>query len=174
MPDPAFPPGAALVMPILSAKARAVPATSLPAHAPFGPVVERQLAACRRNGTSLVVLSIGLGGLEAVRQCHGNAVESQLLHAVWNRLRSRLRASDLAVRHGSAEFGAILLNAAGPAAAIVDARLSEALSEPYGIGAREIVISIRTGVAAYPLAGSTGDALVQAAIQARLAGANAI
>jgi diguanylate cyclase (GGDEF)-like protein len=167
MPDPAFQPLAVLAIPKPLAKARAVPATSLPEHAPFGPIVDRQLAACRRNATSLVVLSIGLGGLEAVRECHGHAVESQLLHAIWNRLRSRLRGSDLAVRAGTAEFGAILLNAGAAIADLVDARLSEALCESYAIGAREIVISVRTGVAAYPQAGNTGDALVQAAIRAR-------
>lgn len=168
MPDPAFQPLAVLALPKPAAKARAVPATSLPEHAPFGPIVDRQLAACRRNGTTLVVLSIGLAGLEAVRECHGHAVESQLLQAIWNRLVTRLRGSDIAVRAGGAEFGAILLNAGAAIAALVDARLSEELCEPYGIGAREIVISVRTGVAVYPQAGNTGEALVQAAIRARM------
>jgi diguanylate cyclase (GGDEF)-like protein len=140
----------------------------LPNRAPLGPTVDRQLGACRRNGKSLAVLSISLDSLEAVKQRYGHAVQNQVLHAAWKRLRSRLRASDLAVRVGSDEFGAILLEAAGPAAAVVDARLTDLLSEPYRIGALEIGISVCTGVAVYPQAGSTGEALAGAATHARL------
>jgi len=151
-----------------SAKASAVPATGLPDGTPLGPVVDRELAACRRSGTPLVVLSIELAGLESVAQRHGQAVEHQVLQAAWNRIRNHLRASDRAVRVGGAEFGAVLPDAAGLAAAIVDARLSSALSQPYGIGALQIVISARTGVAVYPQTAATGEALVVAATQARV------
>ena len=127
------------------------------------------LLPCRRNGTSLVVLSIGFDGFESVAQRYGSAVESQVLHAAWNRLKNHLRASDQAERVGEREFGAVLLNAGGLAAAIVDARLSDTLSRPYGIGAHEIVISARIGVAIYPFAGITGDALAAAAAQNAIA-----
>ena len=168
MPDHAFPVSAPNVLLRFSAKASAVPATDLPDGTPLGPVVDRELAACRRSGAPLVVLSIELAGLEFVAQQHGQAVEHQVLQAVWNRLRNHLRASDRALRVGGAEFGAILLNAAGLAAAIVDARLSRSLSQPYGIGTLEIVISARTGFAVYPQTGTTGEALVGAATQARV------
>ena len=151
-----------------SAKASAVPATGLPDGTPFGPVVDRELAACRRSGTPLVVLSIELAGLESVTQRHGQAVEHQVLQAAWNRFRNHLRGSDRAVRVGGAEFGAVLLDASGLAAAIVDARLSSSLSQPYGIGALEIVISARIGAAVYPQTAATGEALVVAATQARV------
>lgn len=150
-----------------AAEASSVPATGLPNHGRLGSIVDRQLAACRRNGTTLVVLAISLYGLEAVRQRYGDAVGKQVLHAAWTRLRSRLRASDLVVHVGNDEFGAVLLNAGGPAALVVDPRVAKALCEPYGIGALEVVISVRTGVAVYPQAGSTGEALAGAAAQAR-------
>jgi diguanylate cyclase (GGDEF)-like protein len=165
MPDQAFQLSAPNVPLRASAKASAVPAPGLPNHTPLGPITDRELAACRRNGTSLAVLAIGLSGLESVAHCHGRAVENQLLHAVWQRLRNHLRGSDVAVHVGDREFGAILLNATGSTAALVDARLSEALSQPYGIGELEIVISARIGVAVYPQAGTTGEALAAAAAQ---------
>lgn len=165
MPDHAFQLSAPNVPLRSSAKASAVPATGLPNHTPLGPSIDRELAACRRNGTSLAVLCIGFSGLESVAHCHGHAVENELLNAVWSRLRNHLRGSDVAVHVGEREFGAILLNAAGSTAAIVHARLSAALSQPYGIGELEIVISARIGAAIYPQAGTTGEALAAAAAQ---------
>lgn len=167
MPDHTFPLSAPTATLRSVAKAGGASAAALPRGTPFAPLVDRQLAECRRGGTTLAVLSIGFDGLEEVGQRHGHAIESQLQHAMWNRLRSRLRASDLAVCIGAGEFGAILVNAAGMAAAIVDARVSEALSQPYGIGTLEIAVRARTGVAVYPQAGSTGEGLVAAALRAR-------
>jgi diguanylate cyclase (GGDEF)-like protein len=170
MPDPAFQVIASTtVAPRPGADAYAVPGAELPNCALLGPIVDRQLAVCRRNGTSLVVLSIGFDGFESVAQRHGLGVESHVLHAAWNRLRNHLRGTDVAVRVDQREFGAVLLNAGGLAAAIVDARLSDTLSRPYGIGAHEIVVSACIGVAIYPFAGSTGDALVAAAAQNAMA-----
>lgn len=167
MADHAFPVSAPRAVLRSTAKASAVPAAGLPACTPFGLVIDRELAMCRRNGSSLVVLSIGLDDFEAVGRCHGAEVATQVLQALWNRLRNHLRGSDLAVRFGTSEFGALLLNAAWPAAAIVDARLSEAISQPYGIGPLEIVVSARTGAAVYPRAGTSGEALMAAALLAR-------
>lgn len=169
MPDHAFQLSAPNVPLRSSAKASAVPATRLPSRTPLGPIADRELAACRRYGTSLAVLCIGFSGLESVAQSHGEAVEEQLLHAVWSRLRNHLRSSDVPVHVGDREFGAILLRASASTAAIVDARLTDALSRPYGIGALEIVISARIGVAVYPHAGATGEALVGAATQNAIA-----
>ena len=147
--------------------ASTVPASTLPNPAPLGPAIERQLAACRRNGTMLAVLSVSLHGLDAVRHCHGEAVEEQVRQAAWARLQSRLRGSDLALRVGRDEFGAVLLNAGRLAAGIVEARVAGALCEPYGIGELELVISIRVGAAVFPHAGSGGEALAAAAALAR-------
>ena len=169
MPDHAFQVSTLTVAPRTSAEAGSAPTAGLPKCEPLGPIVDRQLAVCRRNGTSLAVIVIGLEGLESIEPQYRHTVENQLLYAVWNRLRGHLRATDLPVRLGAAEFGAILVDAAGPTAAIVDARLIDSLSQPYGIGALEIVISARTGTAVYPQAGTSGEALAGAAELARLA-----
>lgn len=143
--------------------ARDTPAPALPRPAPLGLSVERQLAACRKNGTILSVLSLCLDGLDAVMLRHGDAVESQVRHAAWTRLQSRLRGPDLAVHVGHDEFGTVLAGATGPVAELVGARVAVALSEPYCIGALEIAISVRWGCASYPDAGSSGEALARAA-----------
>ena len=168
MPDHAFLVSTLTVAPRTSLDAGSTPAAGLPKCEPLGPIVDRQLAACRRNGTSLAVVSIGLEGFEAIEPHYRHAVENQVLYAAWNRLKSRLRATDLAVRVGPAEFAAILLDVAQQTTAIVDARLVDALSQPYGIGTLEIVMSARSGSAVYPLGGTTGEALAGAAREALL------
>jgi diguanylate cyclase (GGDEF)-like protein len=166
MPDHAFQVSTLTVAPRTSSDAGSVPAAGLPKCEPLGPIVDRQLAACRRNGTSLALVVISLDGLDAIEPHYRHAVENQMLFAAWNRLKSRLRATDLPVRVGPSEFAAVLLDVAEQTTPIIDARLIDALSQPYGIGALEIVMSARSGAAVYPHAGATGDALAVSARQA--------
>jgi len=151
-----------------SAQTGSLPAPGLPQCEAFGPVIDRQLAVCRRSGTSLAVIVIGLDGFESIEPQYRHAIENQLLYAAWNRLRGRLRATDLPVRIGETEFGVVLPDAAGATAAIVDARLMDSLSQPYGIGALEVVLSARVGVAVYPQSATTGEVLATAARQVML------
>jgi len=166
MPDHAFQVSTLTVAPRTSSDAGSMPAAGLPKCEALGPIVDRQLAACRRNGTSLALVVISLDGLDAIEPHYRHAVENQVLYAAWNRLKGRLRATDLPVRVGPNEFAAVLLDVAEQTTAIIDARLTDALSQPYGIGALEIVMSARSGSAAYPQAGATGEALAAAARQA--------
>ncbi len=167
MPDHAFQVSTPTVALRTSAETGSAPTGGLPRCEALGPIVDRQLAACRRNGTSLAVIVISLGGLESIEPQYRHAVENQLLYAVWNRLRGHLRATDVSVRVGATEFAAILPDAAEAAAEIVQARLIDSLTQPYGIGALEIVMSTRAGAAVYPQAGTTGEALATAARQVR-------
>jgi len=168
MPDHAFQVSTPTVAPRPSAQTGSLPAPGLPKSEPFGPAIDRQLAVCRRSSTSLAVIVIGLDGFESIEPQYRHAIENQLLYAVWNRLRGHLRSTDLALRLGATEFGVILPDAAGPTAAIVDTRLIDALSRPYGLGALQIVISARAGVAVYPQSAATGEALAAAARQVML------
>jgi len=145
------------------------PATGVPPNERFAPLVERQLAACRRYGAGLAVLSISLDGLRTVRERHGATLEERVLDAAWQRLKSRLRASDTVARVGPDSFGAILMNAAVSGAASVEARLFDELSAPYRIGSLVVEIMAYTGVAVYVNTGMTAEELVQAASDARLA-----
>jgi diguanylate cyclase (GGDEF)-like protein len=166
MPDHAFQVSTLTVAPRTSLDAGSVPAAGLPKCESLGPIVDRQLAACRRNGTSLALIVVSLDGLDAIEPHYRHAVENQVLYAAWNRLKSRLRATDLPVRVGPSEFAAVLLEVAEQTTPIIDARLIDALSQPYGIGPLEIVMSARSGSAVYPQAGTTGDVLASAAREA--------
>ena len=167
MPDHAFQVSTPTVAPRTSAEAGPVMTGGLPRCEALGPIVDRQLAACRRNGTSLTVIVLRLDGIESIEPQYRHAIENQLLYAVWNRLRGHLRATDLSARIGSHEFAAILPDSASAAAAIVQSRLIQSLSQRYGIGALEVVLCAHAGAAVFPQAGTTGEALASAARQAR-------
>ena len=166
MPDRAFQVNAPNEAPRDSAKAAGEPGAELPYRTPFAPVVDRQLAGSRRNATPLTVVSVSLDGVDSIRERYGERIESQLLQAAWNRLKSHLRASDLSVRVGNAEFGAILPDAGKTTAAIVEQRIADALERPYGIETLAIALAVRVGVAVYPGDGATGESLVNAAVVA--------
>ena len=146
-----------------SAKPDASSASELPHRTPFPPVVDRQLANARRSATPLTVVTVALDGVDSIRARYGTHIESRLLEAAWSRLRSHLRATDLSVRTGNAEFGAVLPEAGKVTAALVEARMLDALARPYGIETLAIAVAVRVGVAVYPDDGATAEALVDAA-----------
>ena len=64
----------------------------------------------RREGTSLVVAFVDVDGLKAVNDTHGHAAGDDVLRAVAERLRARMRSYDLLVRMGGDEFLCALPN----------------------------------------------------------------
>jgi diguanylate cyclase (GGDEF)-like protein len=145
------------------------PMPAVPPHEALGPLVERQLAACRRYGAGLAVLSIALDGLQAIGKRHGRDAEERLVEAAWQRLKSRLRAADMVARMGPDTFGAVLFNVSDPATAqAVEARLFDELSSPYRVGNLVVEVMAVTGAAVFPRAGITADELVASAVAARL------
>ena len=167
MPESAFPSAAPTGTSRALSMAGSIAGAGMPMTSAFVPVVDRQLAACRRNGTSIVVVSVALEGIETIAMRHGRAIADQLLQSAWHRFRSRLRGSDVTLHLEGAEFGAVLLNAAASAAVSVEARLPAALSELYSVETLEIGIAARVGLAIYPQGGTSGGALVRAAVRAR-------
>ena len=138
-----------------------------PPRAELGLAIERQLAACRRHGTMLAVLSIGFEGLHAVADLHGREVESKLVRALWTRLCRDIRAVDVAQQVSADEFALVLLDVTRRTTAVVEARLAALLAEPLRIDGLRLGTTVCTGVALFPDSGASGDELLQAASQAR-------
>ena len=141
---------------------------ALPKRVDWVAMVDRQLSTCRRFGTSMAVLSIGIDGLDDIEQRYGKEVRERLLQLVWARLRSRLRSTDQVALVGEQEFGAMVLDVTGAAAMAVHARVADALCAPYRLGAQVLAMPVGTGAAFYPQAGSTGETLAHMARQARM------
>jgi len=152
--------------------ARPVPAAYLPERAALGPVLDRQLALCRRSGQSLAYLSISLDGLEALAAgadgsdkggAAGDPAASlpRVLQVLWARLRGNLRSTDQLLRLGRDEFGALLIGARPGSVAPVRARLTRLLSQPCVLGTQTVAVSARIGTGLFPQSGQTSDELLR-------------
>jgi len=106
----------------------------------FGDEVERALADAQRYGLCGALLLIDVDGLKHVNDTLGHVVGDELLIAVADVLRDRLRQNDVPARLGGDEF-AVLLPRAGEAAArtvasdlLTDIRRSSPLASSAGAG----------------------------------------
>ena len=69
---------------------------------------EREIARCRRSGRPLAVVLMDLDHFKSVNDTYGHEVGDVCLKHVADRLRDRLRASDIVARYGGEEFLLVL------------------------------------------------------------------
>jgi diguanylate cyclase (GGDEF)-like protein/PAS domain S-box-containing protein len=84
------------------------PLTGLLNRRAFEVALEQHLARVRRYGVQGALLMIDLDGFKAVNDKHGHDAGDAVLAGVADRLRARLRTSDLLARLGGDEFAALL------------------------------------------------------------------
>ncbi len=106
--------------------------------------LHRQIAQCRRGAAPVAALLIvDLNGFKLVNDTHGHSVGDELLVAIANTLRRRLRTSDCIARIGGDEFAIILpdtapeqaVRVAEAVAAEVSRTSVEAHGQEVGVGA---------------------------------------
>lgn len=71
-------------------------------------LLEREIARCRRSGRPLAVVMMDLDHFKSVNDTYGHEVGDVCLKHVADRLRDRLRASDIVARYGGEEFLLVL------------------------------------------------------------------
>ena len=84
------------------------PLTGLLNRRSFERALDQHLARVRRYGVQGALLMIDLDGFKAVNDQHGHGTGDAVLAGVGERLRARLRTSDLLARLGGDEFAALL------------------------------------------------------------------
>ena len=84
------------------------PLTGLLNRRAFERALDQHLARVRRYGVQGALLMIDLDGFKAVNDQHGHGTGDAVLAGVAERLRARLRTSDLLARLGGDEFAALL------------------------------------------------------------------
>jgi diguanylate cyclase (GGDEF)-like protein/PAS domain S-box-containing protein len=123
--------------------------TGLPNRARFTERVGQALGRPPRGTHDLVaVLFIDLDDFKTVNDRYGHAVGDELLRAAGQRIRNRVRSTDLAARFGGDEFSVLLEDLPEPAVAgsIADG-IGAALRTPFQLGEREITVRASIGVA---------------------------
>ncbi len=133
------------------------PLTGLYNHRHFHEELGRELERCRRHGGELGLVLFDLDSFKQVNDTEGHAAGDEVLRGVASALESTCRRSDISFRVGGDEF-ALLLPSTGIRATGVAAARAEAAIEAVSANAQ-----VSYGIASWPTAGPTKDALLASA-----------
>lgn len=123
--------------------------------------LEKAIARTERSGRHLAVLYLDLDHFKDVNDILGHRIGDLLLKEVSRRLRSHVRATDVAARVGGDEFAIMAVDLADPEDAGVLARkLLRALDEPYVTLGNEVRSGTSIGIAVYGAESPGADALI--------------
>ena len=150
------------------------PLTGLANRALLGEIIDRQISICDRTHSTLGVLFIDLDRFKVVNDRFGHATGDAVLREVAERLKRRIRSSDIAARLGGDEFAVVMVNADNEAATVLAEELKESLCAPYPVGPLMLDIGASIGIACYPGSGLEREAILRSAdaamYSAKLAG----
>ena len=123
--------------------------TGLPNRSLFRERLDGALAA--RDTGKVAMLAIDVDRFKSVNDALGHTAGDTLLREVANRLKSVLRADDLAARLGGDEFAVLVLGPhADRAAQSIAARVTQLLAEPFSLAGQAVHLGGSIGVAVYP------------------------
>jgi diguanylate cyclase (GGDEF)-like protein len=126
--------------------------------------LEREIETSRAFKRPLSLMVVDLDGMKAVNDGYGHRVGDELLAAFGQFLLSATRASDVPARTGGDEFAIILPDTSEQAAVALKNRLARKLAEtPLLEGDVVVHATASFGVATFPAAGDTVDAVLQRA-----------
>ena len=121
--------------------------TKLANRALFGNHVEHALAHRRRTQVRHAVLFVDLDEFKMINDSLGHAAGDEVLVTVADRMRARVRPSDIVARLGGDEFAVLLENTSEKDASALAQRLLDALSVPFGLHGKEVILTGSVGIA---------------------------
>ncbi len=138
--------------------------THLPNRVLLDDRLDLAVAQAQRDSRRLAVIFLDLDRFKLVNDRYGHTVGDRLLQAVAKRLRNCLGQGDTISRFGGDEFALLLpdIVAKRDAVAVVR-RVVRRIRNPFIVDGNELNASASIGVALYPEAGDTAEALVQSA-----------
>ena len=138
--------------------------------------LRKAVAHAARHKQILAIMFLDLDGFKDVNDTLGHTAGDQLLREVGARLRSTLREDDTIgrggltdnedriARLGGDEFTILLSKLEEPASAgLVAQRMLKAVSAPYRVDGREVVVTASIGIGLYPQDGEETDVLLKCA-----------
>jgi len=141
--------------------------TGLPTLHLFQDMARAQLTHAKRMKEKLAVMFIDLDGFKNVNDSYGHETGDQVLKDVAQRLKDKLRASDLLARFGGDEFVALQLDVKSADDAILFAeKIISVLAEPIVTQQGNITIGASVGIALYPQHGQDLKTLINKADKA--------
>ncbi len=141
--------------------------TDLPNRLHFHDLLPRTLALSRRCERRCALLFIDLDRFKPINDVHGHAFGDEVLRVVASRLLGTIRQSDSAARVGGDEFAVILPDLSECAeAALVAAKMIEAVNQPIQIGDTIVSVGASIGISVFPDHGDDPDVLAKRADEA--------
>ena len=135
--------------------------TDLPNRVLFREQIEGQLQRASQ-GEQFALLYIDIDEFKGINDSLGHHVGDELLKAVADRIRSRIREKDLIARLGGDEFAVIQTNI-GSVADVVEfvTRIHEAIRQPYQCLGHQLSTDASIGIALAPQDGTDLDQLIK-------------
>ncbi len=121
--------------------------TKLANRALFGNHVEHALAHRRRTQVTHAVLFVDLDGFKTINDSLGHAAGDEVLVTVAERMRARVRPSDIVARLGGDEFAVLVENTSEKDAAALAQRLLDSLRLPFTLHGKEVILTGSVGIA---------------------------
>jgi diguanylate cyclase (GGDEF)-like protein len=128
-------------------------------------VLRRETKRAARSGRPLSLLFLDLDGFKSINDTHGHLFGSRALVEAAAVIRSSARETDMVARYGGDEFALVLPETNSEGAAAVGERVRERLEAHQFLQADglRITLTASVGVATFPDAAATVEALIQAA-----------
>ena len=138
--------------------------THLPNRVLLDDRLDLAVAQAQRDGQRLAVIFLDLDRFKLVNDQYGHTVGDRLLQAVAKRLRSCLGPGDTISRFGGDEFALLVPDIFAKQDAVsVVRRVVRRIRNPFIVDGQQFNVTASVGVAMYPEAGGTADALVRSA-----------
>lgn len=136
--------------------------TGLPNRLLFGDRLEVALTQARRKSGSLALLFLDLDCFKEINDSLGHDMGDLLLVEVACRLEEAFREEDTVARLGGDEFIVLLRDIRGADdAREMAAKIISALSSPFAINGRDLILTASVGVALYPDHGRLAEELIK-------------
>ena len=135
--------------------------TGLHNRASMTDALEHAVSKARRAGESLAILFIDLDGFKSVNDTLGHATGDQLLREIAQRLRAKVRQSDLVARLGGDEFVVMVETISDRhGLQLLASKILAAVGEPMQLQGHEVTVTASIGVAVFPDDGSDVSTLL--------------
>ncbi|HEX7036527.1 MAG TPA: EAL domain-containing protein [Pseudomonadales bacterium] len=136
--------------------------TQLPNRALLKDRLALAIAQAERNKRKLAVMFLDLDRFKVVNDTLGHTMGDRLLKAVANRLQSCLRSGDTLSRFGGDEFMLLLPEVrTRDDVVVIASKILERLTAPFSLDGHELFVGASIGIAMYPEAGDSEEALIQ-------------